>query len=689
MLDAAQIRQLCEEVVRSCLREQQPGQAGRSPDVAALQRRLESLEQAIAGQRDVLAGFRDALDETRSVLNDEGRRSDTDCEAIAELLTALCDSPIPNGADAAPPGPSKLISVIMPCWNREDLIGQAIESVRAQTWRNWELVVVDDGSTDGSEAVIGRCGADPRIRCIRQNHGGVSAARNRGLAESRGAIIAYLDSDNVWYPGYLAAVARIFAAEPDTECAYGAMLHEGARAGRRSLRFRPFDRSVLREGNYIDLSAFSHRRELVDRYGGFDPALTRLVDWDLILRYTADGAPRQIPVVAARCRDGDRPRVGSTESDAHNRFLIRRKSESRIERPIRVLYMLDHYPQLSESYVEAEIRYMRRRGVHVEVWSEIEPVSPFPTDVPVHRGELAAAMAAALPDILHVHWLGSAARYLPTLAGAGLPITVRAHGFDYKADLARRLAAIPQVSRVFLFPHQADALEAASDKIRTVRVAFDTRLFAPALRKDPRLVVRTAAGLPTKDLDLVLRLARRLASHKFMLVMSRCNLQEAFVDEISRLKEQMGSPAEIVVDMPREEVARLVGEAGIYLHTCSPRTRYGMPVSICEAMATGAWILDRRGGAAAGYIGPAGALYDGEEDAARLIQATTRWSEEEWRRARLRSVERAFSLHADETALLPILDEWIAIAQGRGGGRPAEGAAPTRSAPQGPRSASS
>jgi glycosyltransferase involved in cell wall biosynthesis len=96
-----------------------------------------------------------------------------------------------------------LITVIIPTYNRDRLILDAIGSVVAQTWSRWELIVVDDGSTDRTASVLARLD-DPRIRVIRSPHSGLAAvARNRGLAQARGTYVAFLDSDDAWLPGKL------------------------------------------------------------------------------------------------------------------------------------------------------------------------------------------------------------------------------------------------------------------------------------------------------------------------------------------------------------------------------------------------------------------------------------------------------------------------------------------------------
>jgi len=105
-----------------------------------------------------------------------------------------------------------LISIVMPTYNRADTIQRAVASVRAQCWSDWELIVVDDGSTDDTTSRL--AGLDPRIRLLWQENRGVTAARNTGLAAAKGELVAFLDSDDEWLPHHLALAAAFFAAHP-------------------------------------------------------------------------------------------------------------------------------------------------------------------------------------------------------------------------------------------------------------------------------------------------------------------------------------------------------------------------------------------------------------------------------------------------------------------------------------------
>ena len=115
------------------------------------------------------------------------------------------------------------VSVVIPTFNRAGLIGRAIESVIAQVYQDWEIIVVDDGSTDETAAVVrgfaGRLGK--RLSYIRQRNAGSSAARNRGIDESRGAFVAFLDSDDEYLPDKLALQLHLFELRPELGLVFG------------------------------------------------------------------------------------------------------------------------------------------------------------------------------------------------------------------------------------------------------------------------------------------------------------------------------------------------------------------------------------------------------------------------------------------------------------------------------------
>ena len=216
------------------------------------------------------------------------------------------------------------VSIIMPTRDRAAVLPKAIQSVVDQDYENWELLVVDDGSTDDTAAVVAGF-SDPRIRYIAGTGEGAANARNIGLAEASGAFYAYLDSDNQWLPRHLRTMVA-FLLLNDLDLAYAAMRLESEDAVR--FRGRSFNYRDLLQLNYIDLNAIVHRRALTEAHGGFDVSLRRMMDWDLVLRYAKEARVEYAPFVGViydERRDGDRITVREPVSwrfQVQNRYLV-------------------------------------------------------------------------------------------------------------------------------------------------------------------------------------------------------------------------------------------------------------------------------------------------------------------------------------------------------------------------------
>ena len=195
------------------------------------------------------------------------------------------------------------ISVIVPTWNRAHVLPWALGSALLQSWPAHEVIVIDDGSEDGTSEMLRARFADVledgRLKLLRTERAGVAGARNAGLAVATGEIIAYLDSDNLWEPDHLLFLGALLAQKPEAEMVYSAVGRHDLDGGWADVLFGSWDRARMEQQNYIDLNGIAHRRSATDRVGGFDESLRRLVDWDLILRMTDDVAPISHPLVTA------------------------------------------------------------------------------------------------------------------------------------------------------------------------------------------------------------------------------------------------------------------------------------------------------------------------------------------------------------------------------------------------------
>ncbi len=343
--------------------------------------------------------------------------------------------------------------------------------------------------------------------------------------------------------------------------------------------------------------------------------------------------------------------------------------ESTRGRSLRVLYLVFNYPQTSESYIEAELAFMRRAGVHVEVWRHTSPAACYPTDVPIHEGDFADAIARSQPDLVHLHWMLWEEDVYDFLAQFGLPLTVRAHT-DFTPERARMLAAHPAVGRVYLFPHQLAELNLAHEKLVPLPVAYDETLHTLNEEKDIRLVVRAASAQPWRRLDLFLEVAQLCPEHRFVLCLANTRVDggDPFVHDLQQRNLALGSPVEIRLDVPLHEAAELQRRAGTYLHTAAPDGGAGMPISIAEAMAAGCRVLVNGAPVLRDFVGEGGESYTDAAHAASLIRESLGWTTEQWQASACVAAKRAQSRHASGVLLPRMLDDWgglVAASAGR------------------------
>ncbi len=182
------------------------------------------------------------------------------------------------------------VSIVLPTYNREALIEGAVRSVLAQTWRDFELIVVDDASTDDTVAVVEAI-PDDRIRLVRlEQNSRQSAARNQGVAAARSDLIAFQDSDDEWLPTKL---ERQMAALANASPQVGAVYTAFERIAGDQVTYIPAQDIRPREGDILPSLLFGNlvstqtllvRRELLERIGGFDEDMIRDEDWDLVIR---------------------------------------------------------------------------------------------------------------------------------------------------------------------------------------------------------------------------------------------------------------------------------------------------------------------------------------------------------------------------------------------------------------------
>lgn len=205
---------------------------------------------------------------------------DKDCFSFMDTIASYLRSNL-NDID------EPLVSVIMPVYNRIGIVKHAIDSVLKQSYKNFELIIIDDGSTDGTvELVESIISKDNRIKFIEhEENKGVCKSRNDGLELAEGKYIFYLDSDNTWKKEYLKTMVGAYLELPDAKALYsGQFIADNYFSPIKRVRYGCFNKSLLYNRNYIDLNCFTHKKEIYKKIGGFREELKRLNDYDYILK---------------------------------------------------------------------------------------------------------------------------------------------------------------------------------------------------------------------------------------------------------------------------------------------------------------------------------------------------------------------------------------------------------------------
>ncbi len=183
------------------------------------------------------------------------------------------------------------ISVIIPLYNKGAYVGRAVESALSQSTSPFEVLVIDDGSTDDGPARLKAYAGDPRLRLIRQANGGEGAARNRGLSEMRGDVAAFLDADDEWLPGHLEAIAELAQRFPEAgllATGYRSIWRRGLAvettlsSGVPTLIHNYFE---IARGTYpVHISSAAVRKHVAEQTGGFPTAEPWMVDMEFYTR---------------------------------------------------------------------------------------------------------------------------------------------------------------------------------------------------------------------------------------------------------------------------------------------------------------------------------------------------------------------------------------------------------------------
>lgn len=251
--------------------------------------------------------------------------------------------------------PTPLVSVIIPTYNRAGTILRAVESVLSQDYAPLELIVVDDGSEDESPALLKSLADSGRVTLLTQSNQGVSAARNAGLRQAGGSLLAFLDSDDEWLPGKAQAQVDFFTRHPAE-----VLVQTQERWIRKGRRVNPGRRHRKKAGDIfleslelclISPSAVMLRRSLLDEVGLFDENLLAAEDYDLWLR------------ILARHPAGLIDRELVIRHGGHPDQLSARHSLDRYR--VMALEKLLQTPLSEERRTAARQEMLRRRGIYL------------------------------------------------------------------------------------------------------------------------------------------------------------------------------------------------------------------------------------------------------------------------------------------------------------------------------------
>lgn len=318
-----------------------------------------------------------------------------------------------------------LVSIITPAYNSANYLPEAIASVQQQTYADWEMIVIDDGSTDHTREAIAPYEAD--IRYVYQENQGVSAARNHGIRLAQGEWVAFLDADDYFFPDKLAAQVGLFREQPEL-----GMVHSGWQrvnaAGEFLMDVKPWEQvPVLNLENWLRWkpvlpSAMMFRREWLAKAGGFDSRFPPAEDTELVLRLARLGCQATwLKQVTVGYRQHDQSAMYKGLPQARSLAAV-----------IDDFFSHDDLPE-SIRRQESQIRYhtlvwiawyLYNSGHHTEMRDYLEraiPYSPYVgVDMVVHWGDSFEAFArnwGTTLDITPLHessewhaWIGEVAR---------------------------------------------------------------------------------------------------------------------------------------------------------------------------------------------------------------------------------------------------------------------------------------
>ena len=204
----------------------------------------------------------------------------------------------------------RLISVVIPTFNREDLIKDAINTVLEQVYQNFEIIIIDDGSTDNTSEVV-KSFDDARIKYIYQENAGISKARNKGIEDASGEYIAFLDSDDLWHPEKLEKQVSVLDKDPDVDLLsnnsqYMTFQNDIIEIKKNYVKSQKENISLILldpDKVFTGTPTLLVRKTIFEKVGLFDETVTFCEDWDLFFRIALVGKICHIPEILTYVRN--------------------------------------------------------------------------------------------------------------------------------------------------------------------------------------------------------------------------------------------------------------------------------------------------------------------------------------------------------------------------------------------------
>jgi len=255
---------------------------------------------------------------------------------------------------------NSLVSVVIPTYNRAKVLKETISSALRQTYDNFEIIVIDDGSADNTESVVKNF-EDKRVTYIKQSHKNAPTAKNKGILVSKGDYIAFLDSDDVWLPEKIEKQMKVFRnnkLNPSVVyCGIGYINEDGAEI--KGIKLPAYRGNIflklLGTRRNVVLGAGSTvliKRECFERCGLFDENLSYRIDLDLLIRISKVFAFDYVPEVLAKIRMHEKRMSSNVDNILKGRELLFKKIYNDIKK---------HRKILAKYYYQTAVLYFRKK----------------------------------------------------------------------------------------------------------------------------------------------------------------------------------------------------------------------------------------------------------------------------------------------------------------------------------------